>query len=60
MIDEDILKDFLVEAKDGIAKMEEEFIELEKDKGNLEIIKSLFRTMHSLKRGIWIFWIQIP
>lgn len=55
MIDEDILKDFLVEAKDGIAKMEEEFIELEKDKGNLEIIKSLFRTMHSLKGAAGFF-----
>ncbi|MEM1913932.1 MAG: chemotaxis protein CheW, partial [Thermofilaceae archaeon] len=34
---------------DGIAKMEEEFIELEKDRSNTEILKSLFRTMHSLK-----------
>ncbi|MEM5882576.1 MAG: Hpt domain-containing protein, partial [Candidatus Aenigmatarchaeota archaeon] len=49
MVDEDILKDFLSEAKDGIAKMEEEFIELEKDRSNTEILKSLFRTMHSLK-----------
>jgi two-component system chemotaxis sensor kinase CheA len=55
MVDEDILKDFLVEAKDGISKMEEEFIELEKDKGNLEIIRSLFRTMHSLKGAAGFF-----
>lgn len=55
MIDEDILKDFLVEAKDGIAKMEEEFIELEKDKHNVEILKSLFRTMHSLKGAAGFF-----
>uniref|UniRef100_A0A832GN32 histidine kinase n=1 Tax=Caldimicrobium thiodismutans TaxID=1653476 RepID=A0A832GN32_9BACT len=55
MIDEDILKDFLVEAKDGIAKMEEEFIELEKEKGNIEILKSLFRSMHSLKGAAGFF-----
>lgn len=55
MVDEDILKDFLVEAKDGIAKMEEEFIELEKEPSNLEIIKSLFRTMHSLKGASGFF-----
>lgn len=55
MIDEDILKDFLVEAKEGISKMEEEFIELEKDRSNLEIIKSLFRTMHSLKGASGFF-----
>lgn len=55
MIDEDILKDFLVEAKEGISKMEEEFIELEKERGNPEIIKSLFRTMHSLKGASGFF-----
>ncbi|MEN3038895.1 MAG: chemotaxis protein CheW [Candidatus Kryptonium sp.] len=55
MIDEDILRDFLVEAKDGIAKMEEEFIELERDKNNIEILKSLFRTMHSLKGAAGFF-----
>ncbi|MFN3568482.1 MAG: chemotaxis protein CheA, partial [Caldimicrobium sp.] len=55
MVDEDILKDFLVEAKDGIAKMEEEFIELEKERGNVEILKSLFRTMHSLKGAAGFF-----
>ncbi|MFN3504676.1 MAG: chemotaxis protein CheW [Caldimicrobium sp.] len=55
MVDEDILKDFLVEAKEGIAKMEEEFIELEKERGNVEILKSLFRTMHSLKGASGFF-----
>ncbi|MCS7150223.1 MAG: chemotaxis protein CheW [Caldimicrobium sp.] len=55
MIEDDILKDFLVEAKDGIAKMEEEFIELERDKNNVEILKSLFRTMHSLKGAAGFF-----
>ncbi|MFN4132480.1 MAG: Hpt domain-containing protein, partial [Caldimicrobium sp.] len=55
MIDEDILKDFLGEAKDGISKMEEEFIELEQDPSNKEILKSLFRTMHSLKGASGFF-----
>ncbi len=55
MVDEDILQDFLVEAKDGISKMEEEFIELERDPSNIEIIKSLFRTMHSLKGASGFF-----
>ena len=30
--DEDILQDFLVEAKEGITNLEEGFIELEKEK----------------------------
>ncbi|MCX8041144.1 MAG: chemotaxis protein CheW [Thermodesulfobacteriaceae bacterium] len=54
-MEEDILQDFLVEAKEGISKLEEEFVELEKDRENLEIIKSLFRTMHSLKGAAGFF-----
>ncbi|MFN4196852.1 MAG: chemotaxis protein CheA, partial [Caldimicrobium sp.] len=51
MIDEDILKDFLAEAKYGIAKMEEEFIKLEKERENAEILKNLFRTVYALKEA---------
>ncbi len=53
--DEDILQDFLVEAKEGITNLEEGFIELEKDKKNVEILKTLFRTMHSLKGAAGFF-----
>lgn len=53
--DEDILQDFLVEAKEGITNLEEGFLELEKDKKNVEILRSLFRTMHSLKGASGFF-----
>ena len=53
--DEDILQDFLVEAKEGITNLEEGFIELEKDKKNIEILRALFRTMHSLKGAAGFF-----
>lgn len=55
MFDEDILQDFLVEAKEAIANLEEGFLELEKDKENLEVIRSLFRSMHSLKGASGFF-----
>lgn len=55
LFDEDILKDFLVEAKEALASLEEGFIELEKDKKNLEILRSLFRSMHSLKGAAGFF-----
>ena len=55
MIDEDILQDFLVEAKEGIEQLEEGFVELEQDKGNVEILRNLFRTMHSLKGAAGFF-----
>lgn len=54
-MEEDILQDFLVEAKEGILKLEEEFVELERNRENLEIVKSLFRTMHSLKGASGFF-----
>jgi two-component system chemotaxis sensor kinase CheA len=53
--DEDILQDFLVEAKEGITKLEEGFIELEKDPKKGEVLKELFRTMHSLKGASGFF-----
>ncbi len=54
-IDEDILQDFLVEAKESIEKLEELFVELEEDRGNIEILRELFRTMHSLKGAAGFF-----
>ena len=53
--DEDILQDFLVEAKETIENLEEGFIELEQDKSILEIIRALFRSMHSLKGAAGFF-----
>lgn len=53
--DENILQDFLVEAKEGITKLEEGFIELEKDPKKIEVLKELFRTMHSLKGAAGFF-----
>ena len=47
--EEDVLKDFLEEAKEGLEKLDEEFVELEQDPTNTEILKSIFRTMHTLK-----------
>ncbi len=54
-LDEEILKDFLVEAKEAINRLEEEFVELEKEPENPEILKSLFRSMHSLKGASGFF-----
>ncbi len=48
-VEEDVLQDFITEAKEGLEKLDEEFVELEQDPGNTEILKSIFRTMHTLK-----------
>ncbi|OAQ21296.1 chemotaxis protein CheW [Thermosulfurimonas dismutans] len=47
--EDDVLQDFLTEAKEGLEKLDEEFVELERDPQNTEILKSIFRTMHTLK-----------
>ncbi|QJA05510.1 hybrid sensor histidine kinase/response regulator [Thermosulfurimonas marina] len=47
--EEEVLKDFLTEAKESLEKLDEEFVELEQDPQNTEILKSIFRTMHTLK-----------
>ncbi|HFC98316.1 MAG TPA: response regulator [Thermosulfurimonas dismutans] len=47
--EEDILQDFITEAKESLEKLDEEFVELEQDPQNTEILKSIFRTMHTLK-----------
>jgi len=40
---------FLEEAKENIQELNDLLLELEKDKGNLEIINSIFRIIHTLK-----------
>ncbi len=47
--EDDVLQDFITEAKEGLEKLDEEFVELEQDPQNTEILKSIFRTMHTLK-----------
>ena len=51
--DEEILKDFLIEVKEGIERLEDGFIRLER--GEREVLKELFRVMHSLKGAAGFF-----
>lgn len=48
-ITEDMLRDFLAEANEGIQGMELEFIALEKNPNNTELIDKIFRVIHSIK-----------
>jgi two-component system chemotaxis sensor kinase CheA len=46
---DDLLNEFLEETNESLTKLDQEFIILEKDPNNQEVIGSLFRVMHTIK-----------
>lgn len=49
MNDDDIVKEFLVESAENLDQIEQDFVEIEKDPENKELIASIFRAMHTIK-----------
>ncbi len=45
----EIVEDFISETHESLDNLEPIFVDLEKDPGNLELINSVFRVVHSLK-----------
>ncbi|NDY41833.1 hybrid sensor histidine kinase/response regulator [Dissulfurirhabdus thermomarina] len=48
-MEEEILKDFLAESKENLERLDQEFVELEQNPEDAELIKSIFRTIHTIK-----------
>jgi two-component system chemotaxis sensor kinase CheA len=48
-MEDEILKDFLAESKENLESLDQEFVELEQEPENAELIKSIFRTIHTIK-----------
>jgi two-component system, chemotaxis family, sensor kinase CheA len=51
-IDEDmepIVNEFLVESYENLDRLDKDLIELEQEPGNIEILSSIFRTIHTIK-----------
>ena len=48
-MDDSILQDFLVECGEGLERLNQEFVALEIDPTNKELIGSIFRTIHTIK-----------
>jgi two-component system chemotaxis sensor kinase CheA len=46
---EEILKEFLVECSEGLARLDQEFVTLEKEPTNMKLVGSIFRTIHTIK-----------
>ncbi|NPB09365.1 MAG: response regulator [Thermodesulfobacteria bacterium] len=47
--EEDVLKDFITEAKENLERLDEEFVELEQRPEDRELLSSIFRTIHTIK-----------
>ena len=48
-MEDDILKDFLAESKENLDLLDQQFVELEQSPDDAELIKSIFRTIHTIK-----------
>ena len=49
MQDEEILKEFLIESHENLARMEKELVDLEERPGDAALLGSIFRSLHTLK-----------
>ena len=45
----DIIKDFLIESSENIARLEQEMVDLEQRPNDLGLLNSIFRTIHTIK-----------
>jgi two-component system, chemotaxis family, sensor kinase CheA len=46
---DDIVKDFLIESKDNLDRLDQELVKLETDPNSTELLGSIFRTIHTIK-----------
>lgn len=46
---DDIVRDFLIESKDNLDRLDQELVKLETDPTSTELLKSIFRTIHTIK-----------
>lgn len=46
---DDLIKDFLQESTENLDRLDQDFVKLESDPQNRELLKSIFRTIHTIK-----------
>jgi len=46
---DDLTREFLLESYENLDRLDQEFVKLESEPGNLELLKSIFRTIHTIK-----------
>lgn len=46
---DELIKDFLQESRENLDRLDQEFVKFEGEPGNRELLKSIFRTIHTIK-----------
>src|SRR5579871_1959170 len=49
MEDPEVIKEFLIESNENLARLDQEMVELEKQPKDAELLASIFRTIHTIK-----------
>src|SRR5271157_6200715 len=49
MLDQDVIREFLVESHENLSRLDQEFVELEKHPRDAALLASIFRTIHTIK-----------
>jgi two-component system chemotaxis sensor kinase CheA len=48
-VDDEIVREFLLESNENLDRLDRELVSLEKDPKNRETLSSIFRTIHTIK-----------
>jgi hypothetical protein len=46
---DELMNDFLRESGENLDRLDQDFVKLEKEAGNPDLLKSVFRTIHTIK-----------
>jgi two-component system, chemotaxis family, sensor kinase CheA len=49
MDDQDVIREFLIESNESLARLDQEFVELEKRPQDPQLLASIFRSIHTIK-----------
>ena len=57
--DKEVIQEFLIESSENLARLDQEFVELEKQPGDRELLSSIFRTIHTIKGTCGFFQFSV-
>ena len=55
---DEIVREFLAESKENLDRLDQDFVRLESEPENRELLKSIFRTIHTIKGTSTQFWLK--
>lgn len=55
---DEIVGEFLVESYENLDRYDEDLLALERDPSDVEVLSSIFRTVHTIKGNVWLLRIR--